>query len=161
MSKYTSEQKAEALNLLADVSKSYAEIRDALGIPVGTLAGWAKGAGIERTAAQKLTEAATKVRMARIASKRERLKEKLLKTADGFVDRAVVLSEGARRREGGIFLPTARDTKDMMTAAAIALDKFRLEMGEATQVTEQRVDSATKARSKVDELAQRRAQKTA
>jgi hypothetical protein len=57
-----------------------------------------------------------------IAAMRSRTRRRLLETATAHIDR----SDAAR---------SASDARYYMTAAAIALDKFRLEMGEATART--------------------------
>lgn len=163
MTKHSDETRANALQLLANPELSYPNIRDATGVPVGTLAGWAKQAGIERSEAAKKTEAATEARKIRNAARREKLADDLLKyAADIFkrshsiaLDNEEVIDDKGKRT--GLFLARARDAKDLMTTGAIALDKFRLEMGEATTVNEVR-DSrpSEKVKGKLDELADRR-----
>lgn len=144
---YSEEEKAQALGLLADASKTFYEVRDLTGVPVGTLHRWATDAGLERSDDQ--TKAATAARVARMAEKRTVLQEMLLDAAIDYTDSGVAQDKGT-------------GAQAFMTAAAIALDKFRLEMGEATSRIESRdLDAAVKARHKVDDLAERRKQKTA
>lgn len=148
---YTKEQKEAAVALLADLSNSYTDVRELTGIPTGTLSGWAKQAGIGRAEARLSTEAATAARMARIAERREKLREKLIRYAEGFADRASKASLKGK----------ARDASLLIGAAETALKNFRLEMGEATHVSEERVAPAGKVAAKLDQLAERRRSNTA
>ena len=96
-----------------------AEAHRITGVPRRTIIDWASKAGVIAQAPNEKMQAA---RIARMAVKREEMRELLL-------DRAVDLLE----RLGG---PSkAADTKHVATAAAILIDKYRLEMGEATART--------------------------
>lgn len=149
---YLPEQKAAAVELLKDLAKSYKQVSDETGIPTGTLSGWAKEAGIGRAERSLQTQAATEVRMARIAERRERLREKLIRYAEGFADRA----DRASRQQ------KAKDASLLIQASETALKNFRLEMGEATSRVESHdVGAAEKAKAKLDDLAERRSKKTA
>lgn len=144
---WSDEEKNEALRLLADPSATFYEVRDATGVPVGTLHRWATEAGLERS--QDVTKEATQARVARTHSRRTILQELLLDAAIDHTERALAEDK-------------AQSAQAFQTAAAIAHDKFRLEMGEATSRTETRsTDAAQQAKAKVDELAARRAKKTA
>lgn len=151
MGKHSEQTKAKALELLTNPEMSYPAVRDATGVPVGTLAGWAKKAGIERP--QTKTEAATTARLTRLAAKRSKIAEEFLDAARTFVDKAKVIGQ----QTGG-----GREAKDLMTAAAIGLDKMRLELGEPTVHEHHTGDTgaAEAAKSKIDELSQRRNRKT-
>lgn len=145
---WTDDEKAAALLLLGDPELSYYDVHKATGVPASTLHDWAAAAGLTGHTRVEQTEAARSARSQRIALKREVVAEKLLDAVETFGDQAVDAKP--------------RDAQALMTAAAIALDKFRLEMGEHTQATRsESVDIAGVARSKVDELAERRKQKTA
>ena len=144
---WSDEKKQEALDLLADPSKTFYEVRDATGVPVGTLHGWATAAGLERS--DEETKAATEARQVRMSARRELLREMLLDAAIDHTERAQAEDK-------------ASGAQAFQTAAAIALDKFRLEMGEHTQATRtESSDAAATARAKVDEIAQRRQTKSA
>lgn len=154
--------KQQALELLAG-ERTFYEVRDATGVPVGTLHRWAEAAGLEHS--DEKTRAANERRRDRLAAKREAIAEQFLDRVEDLMGRmdephvvgylkngeAVVHDQGA-----------SADCKNYMTAAAIALDKFRLEMGEVTSRTETRgTEAAQAARQKVDELAERRRSKSA
>jgi transposase-like protein len=156
---YSDEEKAKALELLRDVSLSYYEVRDKTGVPVGTLHSWARANDIERRSDPKQTRAATERRIERLAAKREALTEKMFDVADLFVDKASDLAEGVVEVREGVFISGGRDARELMTAAAIAIDKGRLELGEATSVNETRGDAGrarTTVEQALDELAAKR-----
>jgi hypothetical protein len=95
-----------------------------LGIPQSTLKMWAGKAGMHTSMGTKtMTEAALNARNAI----RERVRGKLLNCVDLILDDISAGSE-------------ARERKDNATAAAILLDKFRLEVGEPTGREEVRHD---------------------
>lgn len=144
---WTDEEKAAALLLLADASKTFYEIRDATEVPVGTLHRWATEAGLERSDEQtKVAMAACRVR---IESKRQALRELLIDAALEHTERA-----RAEEKPSGV--------QALQTAAAIAHDKFRLEMGEHTQSTRTEATGAAEAaKGKLDEVAERRNAKSA
>jgi transposase-like protein len=139
---YTAEEKAAALELLADPSKTFYEVRDETDVPVGTLHGWAVEAGLKRSDNQ--TKAATEAHKARIDLAREHLRELLIRAAVEHTERAL-----SQDKPSGV--------QALQTAAAIAHDKFRLEMGEHTAHTRtESPEAAEVAKTKVDELAERR-----
>lgn len=140
---WSDDERAAALELLADPESSYYDVHKVTGIPASTLCDWAGKAGMTGHTRQEQTEAARAARHDRIALKRAVIAEKLLDAVETFADEAV--------------LAKPRDAQSLMTAAAIAVDKFRLEMGEHTTSTRsESVDIVDAARSKVDELAARR-----
>lgn len=160
---WSDEEKAEALRLLADPEATFYEVKAATSIPVGTLHRWAVAAGLERSDDKRL--AATERRTLRLQEKRSLIAEEFLDRVEdlmGRMDEPHVV--GYTKKGEAIIHPmgASADCKNYITAAAIALDKFRLEMGEATSRTETRsTDAAEAAKAKVDELSQRRKQKSA
>lgn len=161
---WSDEDKAAALELLGDQSRSLYEINRETGVAVSTLSTWAKDAGIERSSAQ--TRAATAERLNRIAEKRAALAESFLDYAiDLAAESHVVGTEGLEREvaEGSLVrIASAQDSQRLMTAAAIAHDKFRLEMGESTSVIENRDGGArSKLEERLDEVARKRSERQA
>lgn len=143
------EVKQEALRLLADPEQSYYDVHKATGVPASTLCDWAGKAGLTGHSDRvEATKAARDQRSLRIELKRAVVAEKLLDTMEDLIDR----TEAAK----------PRDAQALVMAARQAQDGFRLEMGEHTQATRtESSDVAKSARAKVDELAERRSQKTA
>lgn len=159
---YSDEDKAAALLLLADASKTFYEVRDATGIPVGTLHGWATEAGYQRS--DDKTEAATIRRRLRLSAKREALAERFLDKADDMMERMDEPHIVMYQKDGeALVIPMgdSSDCKNYATAAAIMLDKFRLEMGESTDRTEHVGVPSKRVEEKLDELAQRREKREA
>lgn len=164
--KHSDETRARAVELLANPEMSYCAVRDATGVPVGTLAGWAKQHNIERSDAVRKTEAATKARIKRIESKRSKLAEKQLDAALVFVDKARTAAGAPAVQDPQTklwYINGDTAAKNLMAAHEIAVKGFRLEMGEATEVQETRTneDAADVAKKRVDELAGRRKAKSA
>lgn len=161
--RYTDEEKAAAVELLRDASKTFYEVRDATGVPVGTLHAWATAAGLERSDAT--TRAATDRRRLRLQAKREALAETFLDRAAELEDRMDEPHIDFRGKDSErVEFPraTSGDVRNYAVAIAVLIDKFRLEMGEHTEHT--RTDDlgvAEAARQKVDDLAERRTQKSA
>jgi transposase-like protein len=155
-------KKAEALALLADPEQSYYDVHKATGVPASTLCYWASAAGIEHSNRLASTEKAREARVERIASKRALIAEKFLDYAETFADQAVELAEGLVEVKEGVFISGGRDANALMQASTAALTAHRLEMGEATSVQEHRgEDAAEKVKARVDELSERRAEKSA
>lgn len=160
---WTDEEKAAALELLADGSKSFYEVRDATEVPVGTLHRWATEAGLERS--DEKTLAATKRRTLRLSEKRQALAEEFLDRVEdllGRMDEPHVVGY-TKKGEAVVFpMGASADCKNYMTAAAISLDKFRLEMGEHTQATRSDTGSPRdRVKDRVDELEAKRQQRSA
>lgn len=160
---WSDEDKAAALALLADPEKTFYEVRDECGVPVSTLHRWAEAAGLGRSDAK--TDAASERRRLRLAAKREAVAEQFLDRAEdlmGRMDEPHVIGYTKDGQAVAFPMGASADCKNYMTAAAIALDKFRLEMGEHTQATRsESVQVAEVAKSRLDELAQRRKSKSA
>lgn len=142
---YTDDQKATALaGYLEDGTAATAK---ALDIPPRTIRYWAGEAGLA-AAKREQTEAASEALAADIADKRAGIRDLFLEAALHHANRSLAAGP--------------RDAQALATASAIFIDKFRLEMGEATQVHESRSDGAAdKVKATVDELSERRAEKTA
>lgn len=158
---YSEQEKAGALALLEDLSLTFYEVRDMTGISVGTLCRWAEAAGLKRS--DEKTRAASERRKTRLAAKREALAEKMLDVADEFVDHAKDIAAGVVEVRDGVFVSGGRDARELMTAAAIALDKFRLEMGESTAINESRDTNGTRKKlvERLDQVAAKRAERAA
>lgn len=160
---WTEEDKSAALGLLADPEASYYDVHKATEVPVSTLHDWAAKAGLTgHSDALKQTESARAFRSERIALKRAVIAEKFLDYSEHFADAAKDIADGVIEVKQGVFISGGGDAKNLMTAAAIALDKFRLEMGEPTSRTfSESAPAADVAKSKLDELGARRQSKSA
>jgi len=113
---YTDEQKTEAIELL-DTQGIWAAV-SATGAHHTTIYRW--HAQAVRTGAKKAEDDAVEAEISAIT--RQRLRRRLLETALAHVDR----SDSAR---------DAQDAQRYATSAGIMIDKYRLEMGEATART--------------------------
>jgi len=110
------EKRAKALELY--VEHGSRRTGEMIGVPGSTIRNWASSAGLAADRQRRLRET-NQARMAEWAALREELRESLIEAAVEFVERA--------RGQAG-----PRDSQSLMVAAGIALDKFRLEMGEVT-----------------------------
>lgn len=111
---YTAEQKARALELL-ETESVWAAVNE-IGCTHVSVYRW----HAEHVRSLKQTEEETQAEQDQLKAMRSRVQRRLLEVAAAHVDR----SDSAY---------SAKDAKDYMTAAAIALDKYRLEMGEHTE----------------------------
>lgn len=140
---YTPEQREQALELLN--SEGIWTAVAATGVHHTTIYRW--NAEHVRSLNQTPEEVEAEVRVSQ--AMRSQLQQRFMQVALAHVDRSDTAKNG-------------RDAQAYATAAAILHDKFRLEMGEATSRIESRdLDAAVKARHKVDDLAERRKQKSA
>ena len=121
MTNYTDAQKAEAVNLYVEVGAT--EAAKQTGISRRSINSWAKAAGFTAQANIEKTTAAREVLASAVAEKREVLRELLLDAGIHHVERSIAAESG-------------RDAQAWMTGAGIGIDKYRLEMGEATGRTE-------------------------
>jgi len=140
---YTDEQRQEALALYVDEGPTAVEA--ALGIPKETVHYWATKEGL-RTVRQAKTGAATQAVMADRALKRERLRTELVTKALDLLDRMDQPHIDYRGKDATKITfdrPPADACKAYATAAAILLDKYRLEQGEATGRHEHTVETST------------------
>lgn len=116
MNGYTAKQKTRALELL-ETESVWAAVNE-IGCSHVTVYRWHADHVRTLTKTPEDEEAENAIQ----SVMRTRLRRRLLETAMSHVDR----SDSAK---------TAREAKDYMTAAAIAVDKYRLEMGEHTERT--------------------------
>ena len=173
--RYTQEQRAEGLALVAQVGAAEASRR--LGIPKGTLDSWASRA---RVPAPSPNPVQVERRVLSVAERKAQLAEDLLDDiqrlrAQLFAPckepKAVVVSGGMHHPghvevvEVHLNQPRFADQRAIMTSIAIAVDKVQILTGEATARIEQlagQVDPAkqqeqrARALGVVDQLAQRR-----
>ena len=117
MSNYTDTQKAEAVDLYVEVGT--AEAAEQVGVSGRTILRWAKDAGVVSQDRIQKTEAAREVLQATQAEQRQELRGLLLEAGIHHVRRSVAADTG-------------RDAQAFMIGAGIGIDKYRLEMGEAT-----------------------------
>ena len=116
---YTDAQKAEAVKLYVEVGTAEAARR--IGASKASIVGWAKAAGVTSQAKVQKTEVAREVLAAVTARKREELRELLLDAGIRHVERSIAADSG-------------REAQAYMIGAGIGIDKYRLEMGEATEL---------------------------
>lgn len=114
MTKYSDEQRQAALTGYQAVGAAQASRNT--GIPARTIRTWANKEGLIAAADTKKTEAAH----VGLAIKRERLRGVLLDRVFDYVDTADPKTR------------SARECKDFTVAAAVLIDKFRLESGDPT-----------------------------
>lgn len=148
--KTTPEQKAEALAIYAEHGPAEASRRT--GIRAGTIAIWAKRAGVTATRRETIVAAVETARLT-LAQQRAELAADLLSDARKLRasiwspmmafhwgstserDHSVVTTR-TEFMEHEIGQPTPNDQKNLLLAAAIAIDKSNLLAGEATSRTE-------------------------
>ncbi len=114
---YTDAQKAEAVDLSVEVGAT--EAARQTGISKRSINTWRNQAGHTARANIKKTEAATEVLVAVAAEKRQEL-------------RGLLLDAGIHHVRQSIAADSGRDAQAWMIGAGIGVDKYRLEMGEAT-----------------------------
>ena len=138
---YTDEQKAEALALYPELG--VAETWRRTGIPKPTIASWARRAGLPHTDAATKTREATIAAAARADQLRAELRIKLLEKANDLLDRMdgehVEFKNSAKEiREVRYPIAPAGVVQNYATSVGILIDKYRLEVGEATTRSESR-----------------------
>lgn len=133
----SSEEKAHALEIYE--RDGLAATHRQTGIPKPTLHDWARAAGLDVAAiagdTATKTLAATAARSARCDALRSELKERLLETAATLLDRVDhphTEFKGNAAKEVHYDVAPADACRNYVTAAAICIDKYRLEVGEAT-----------------------------
>lgn len=155
---------------LLSSGRSLAEVHAETGLPKSTLTRWARKAGVG-TFHTEQTAHATEALAAQRALKREQMVDLLIDQANDLIHR-MNEQHGVWMQVGGqsggleqVFYEraTSADVRNYAVAAAVLIDKMRLELGEATERKETiNIDDArAELASKVDELAKRRAQKSA
>lgn len=144
---YSPELRAEVIALAVEVGPAEAARRH--GLNPSTVASWSSKAGMGTVAAEK-TRAATLAAQARRQTKREELRRLLLDKAVDLVkrmDEPHIDFKGKDADEVTYPKAPAQACQQYATAAGILIDKFRLELGEATAwvVTEDAIDTAIRS----------------
>lgn len=133
---YTPEQKAEALELYATDGPT--AVQERLGIAKATVSDWARANGIRTVRNERTAEAVEAARVDRELT-REKLRDAMLaKALDliGRMDEEHIDFRGKDAKRVTFPKPSASGCQSYATAAAILLDKVRLELGEVTGRTE-------------------------
>lgn len=138
---YTAEEKAAALALYGEVG--LAEAWRQTHIPKPTIASWARRAGLPHTDAAAKTQAATMAASARADQLRAEIRLKLLEKTSDLLDRMdaehVEFKNSAKEiREVVYPIAPADAVRAYATSVGILIDKYRLEVGEATTRSESR-----------------------
>ncbi|MCP1414393.1 hypothetical protein [Paenarthrobacter sp. A20] len=126
-SKYTEEQRAEAIELFRTDGPS--AVQEQLGIPKATVAGWAKAAGV-RTVRTSATRAATEARAVDLKASRQELTALLLEDAHKLRKQlwqpARLVNFGGKDNtlaETTLDEPLFVDKKNILSAVGIAVDR--------------------------------------
>ena len=121
MTQYSDTQKAEAVELYTE--HGTAKAAEATGINRRSIIRWAKAAGVVAQDRIEKTQQAREVLASENTERREEIRSLLLDAQVRHLGQAIEADKG-------------RDAQSWMIAAGIGVDKFRLEMGEATGRTE-------------------------
>lgn len=133
---YTDDEKSEALSLYMDVG--VAESARRTGINPLTISSWARRAGLHTNAPVKTREATEALR-AKAGEMREELRLRMLHKALDLIDRMDaphVEFKGKDAQAVTYPIAPAGAVQNYATSVAILLDKYRLELGEATNRNE-------------------------
>jgi hypothetical protein len=136
---YSADEKATALNIY--VSQGLAEAWRITGIPKPTIASWARRAGFPHTDAAIKTRQATEAASARADQLRAELRVSLLEKAVDLLERMDsphIEFKGKDSTEVTYPIAPAGAVQNYATSVGILIDKYRLEVGEATERTERR-----------------------
>lgn len=138
---YSEEEKSSALALYQEVG--LADAWRQTGIPKPTIASWARRAGLPHTDAADKTRAATMAASARADQLRSEMRLMLLeKTVDilGRMDAEHIEFKNSSKEIREVVYPIAPAdaVRAYATSVGILIDKYRLEVGEATTRTESR-----------------------
>ena len=138
---YAEDEKATALALYQEIGLANAWRQT--GIPKPTIASWARRAGLPHTDASAKTKAATMAAAARADQLRAEIRLKILEKVDDLLDRMdaehVEFKNSAKEiREVVYPIAPASAVQNYATSVGILIDKYRLEVGEATTRTESR-----------------------
>lgn len=133
------ELKAEALRIWQ--AEGPAAASKATGIPNGTIGAWAVRAALQPLHRNRVPLAALEVIREQRAAMREELELRMLEVALRLVQRieqphVELVSSGGVVQPVELPVAPAKAAQAYATAAAILLDKYRLERGEATDRTE-------------------------
>lgn len=142
MAKYSDTQKREAVNLYIQHGTTKASQQS--GVPKRTLLRWAKDSDVVAQARDKTDTARTE--LARVnAERRERIKTTLLEKIEDLLGRMDVPHVDFKGKDAQMVtypVATSGDVKNYAVSVAVLIDKYRLEMGEATGRTEISVSQA-------------------
>ncbi len=116
---YTDAQKAEAVDLSVEVGTAEAARRT--NVTTRTINNWMKAAGVTSAERAKKMDHTVEGRDAFNKERRNRIRDKVLKKAENLLDR---MDQKA----------TSTDVRNYAVSFGVLLDKYRLEMGEATEV---------------------------
>lgn len=135
-SRYSDEQRANALALYAKHGPAEASRRT--GIPKKTIASWARRSHVQTDAPQVMTAAIDMAKLTR-DEKRVHLQDLILEKAIDVLRRMDEPHKDFKVTKNGIQevvfdKATSTDCKNYATSAATLVDKFRLELGEATEL---------------------------
>lgn len=133
---WSEEQKSTAVALIAE--RGLAHAWRETGIPKPTLARWADDAGVERTGTEK-TRAATDALRERHANLREVVRLELLEKVADLLERMDAPHTDFKGKDSDeVVYPIAPASavQNYATSVGILIDKYRLEIGEATGRTE-------------------------
>lgn len=133
---HSAEERLAAVNLVAEHGLAHAWRET--GIPKPTLARWADEFGVERTNTEK-TRAATDALRERHASLREQVRLELMEKVADLLDRMDaphVEFKGKDSDKVEYPIAPAGAVQNYATSIGILIDKYRLEVGEATGRTE-------------------------
>ena len=136
---WPSELKRQALELWR--SDGPAAASKATGIPAGTIGAWVTRAALQPLHRNRVPVEALEVLREQRAARREELELRMLDTALRLVKRieephVELVSSGGVVQPVELPVAPAKAAREYATAAAILLDKYRLERGEATDRTE-------------------------
>lgn len=138
--KYSAAQREEAISYALQHGNSEASRK--LGIPRGNIQRWLQEAGLNPGVVGSRMEAATNAATLKRNTLREKVRIRLLERAMYALDRMDKPHVEVRGTSTPVkvTLPTATDAgvQSLALAAAVLIDKFRLEMGEATTRGESR-----------------------
>lgn len=162
---YTDKERRDAVALVAEHGLAYTWRET--GIPKPTLARWADDAGVERTGTEK-TRAATAALTERHAHLRQVVRLELLEKVADLIERMDaphVEFKGKDADKVEYPIAPAGAVQNYATSIGILIDKYRLEMGEATgreeRWTNDHIDHergiAQAIREELEERARRRA----
>lgn len=132
--RYTDEQRAEGVKLALETS--VAEAAEAMNAPRQTVRDWIRDAGIDYSPIyDEVTQRRIEVAKAQQEKAREELRTLLVTSSVKVlkrIDEETIDYAGKDARKVTYPKAPARDVKDLSIAAAVLLDKYRLEAGEAT-----------------------------
>ena len=133
---WSDEEKQRAIKLVAEHGLAHAWRQT--GVPKPTLARWADDAGVERTGTEK-TRAATDALRERHANLREVVRLELLEKVADLLDRMDAPHTEFKGKDSDRVeypIAPAGAVQNYATSVGILIDKYRLEIGEATGRTE-------------------------